>query len=208
MKLVYEHNDPRVIASMNVAGHVPPGRERSEFDPLPQLLSLVDGNRARQQAILHRTLIGIDPYPEYSNDGKSIQTVAGRAGHAYEYFKARGAKHFYLPEVGLFNWRHDVPDTDITGVVRVSDIDQARRLYDELWTWTRANDFRGVAYFDFSDWTQPGFRSATRELGPGKVFMGGNINTEQEAVRFSQYELAEYGRIIMGQPHSRPVPNH
>jgi hypothetical protein len=203
IKIASEHNDPNVIACVNLMFW--PQGDATNYDFTDDLLELCGGNQTCKQKVLDRTLLGLDPYPEVRNGEPGLAT--DRIQEGLEFYGDRGLKHFYLPEVGLFQWKAEsgLPITNPDGVFQMTDRQQAQRLHDEFCVHMAEKPVRGFTYFDVSDWSETNYRSPTRELGAGKIGPGGvRYSSVAEAQAAAPLELAEYARIIMGIPHARP----
>lgn len=216
IKLVYDHDDPAIIACVNFmwdpgGGH-PAG---SAFDFTPTLQTLC-GNGTYKQAVLDRTLLGVDPYPEFS--GGSPGTVLNRIQDGIDFWRPLGLKNFYMPEVGLFHWNTSVNDqTNSSGVVLQTDAQIAQRHHDNFCVdlagnlSTTTNSFsdivmRGASYFDVSDWTTNNYRSPTREFGIGKLDASGNpVADATTSMNLAPKTLKHYAQVILNIPHSRPT---
>jgi hypothetical protein len=213
VKLVYDHDDPSVIACVNLMWD--PGGSHpaaSNFDFTPTLLTLCQGNATYQQQILDRTLLGLDPYPEIQNGTPG--TVYNRMLDGLDFWRPLGLKHYYLPEVALFHWDKGVDPTNRNGVVLQTDVQIAQRHHDNFCVGLvgnlagggyNDNILHGGSYFDVSDWNNVNFRSPTREFGIGKVDANGNTVADADtAISLAPKTLAHYAQVILGTPHARP----
>jgi hypothetical protein len=140
MKITAEYNDPNIIYS---TCHIP-GSYSANWNPRPALNALFSGDTAKAQAVMNRTLCGLDPYPEIDNGG-ALNTLEGRCRPAINLAKSFGYTRFSMPEVALFNFKKNNTPGGLTAV------QQATRLKNECWTWARANGFEVICYFDVTD---------------------------------------------------------
>lgn len=214
IKMIYDYDDPAVIACVNFMWN--PGGNNpvaDAFDFTAPLLSLCGNDAVYVQAVLDRTLLGFDPYPEVSSGTPG--TVLNRISGGLDYWRGKGLKNYYLPEVGLFHWNKSMNDvTNSSGVILQTDTQIAQRHHDNFCvdlagaiTGNGQTDcyLRGAAYFDVSDWNSVNYRSPTREFGIGKIDANGNTVPDADtAISLAPKTLAHYAQVILGTPHARP----
>jgi hypothetical protein len=154
-KAIFELNDPTVYYT---TCHIPSAAD-PKWSYVSALKQIAPNN---WQAILDRTYLGLDPYPEAeAGNPPTFGTVWGRIDRAVTIYRNAGETGpTCFPEVAMFHY----DDTgDDKGPVPMTPEQQAKRLHDNFCVELPPKcDLRAYWYFDVTDVNNP--RGDTRIL--------------------------------------------